>query len=87
MDPHRREDAMKHLPLLLGILAATASDAKAQNYPWCAHYAGGGGGATNCGFVSYAQCMQTLQGMGGFCEPNTQYVSPVAHSTRRPRAN
>lgn len=80
---------MRHLMFLLGILvvvAATGTSAQAQNYPWCAQYAGAGGGATNCGFVSYAQCMQTLQGMGGFCVQNTQYVSPAASSLRRRRS-
>jgi hypothetical protein len=80
---------MRALALLLGLLAATftiVGHARAQNYPWCAQYAGAGGGATNCGFVSYAQCMQTLQGMGGFCVQNTQYVSPAARSTRRQRS-
>ncbi|MFY9693253.1 MAG: DUF3551 domain-containing protein [Xanthobacteraceae bacterium] len=80
---------MRHLPFLLGFLlvaAATGTSAQAQNYPWCAQYAGAGGGATNCGFVSYAQCMQTLQGMGGFCVQNTQYVSPAASSVRRRRS-
>jgi len=28
--------------------------ADAENYPWCAQR---GDGATNCGFVSYGQCM------------------------------
>jgi len=80
---------MRHLPLLLGILVATAAmetNAQAQNYPWCAQYAGAGGGATNCGFVSYAQCMQTLQGMGGFCVQNTQYVPPAGNAGRRARS-
>ena len=76
---------MKRLSLLIGILVATAAmemAAQAQNYPWCAQYAGAGGGATNCEFVSYAQCMQTLQGMGGFCVQNTQYVSPAGNAGR-----
>jgi len=80
---------MRHLSLLLGILiavAATATSVQAQNYPWCAQYAGAGGGATNCGFVSYAQCMQTLQGMGGFCVQNTQYVRPAENTGRRARS-
>jgi len=80
---------MRHLPFLLGILvfvAATGTSAQAQNYPWCAQYAGAGGGATNCGFVSYAQCMQTLQGMGGFCVQNTQYIATTANPGRRLRS-
>jgi len=71
--------------------AATLSgNAKAQNYPWCALYGGGDkGGATNCGFVTFEQCLTTLSGMGGFCQQNTQYVAParprrpLAHQSRR----
>jgi len=79
---------MRPLLLVLGIFIATAgivSRAQAQNYPWCAQYAGAGGGATNCGFISFAQCMQTLRGMGGFCVQNTQYVPPDANSGRQLR--
>ncbi len=64
----------------LALLAAAAgfgSPAQAQNYPWCAEYGGGDmGGATNCGFTTYEQCMETLRGMGGFCNQNTQYQPP-----------
>ncbi len=44
--------------------------AQAQEYPWCAQYGGGRGGARNCGFVSYRQCMAALWGNGGYCERN-----------------
>ncbi len=70
---------MRLLLFLFGIIvAATAfgTPAEAQNYPWCAQYGSGGGGAMNCGFVSFAQCMMTVQGMGGFCEQNTLYQPP-----------
>jgi hypothetical protein len=30
--------------------------------------------------------MQTLQGMGGFCVQNTQYLPPAASSLRRRRS-
>lgn len=52
--------------------------AEAQNYPWCAHYSVEGA-AVNCGFVSFPQCMATLNGIGGICMRNTQfapYASP-----------
>lgn len=49
---------------------------QAQNYPWCAYYGGQMGGSSNCGFVSFEQCMRTLSGMGGFCARNNQYVPP-----------
>lgn len=65
------------LAIVLGT-AALSGNAKAQNYPWCALYGGGDkGGASNCGFVTFEQCLTTLSGMGGFCEQNTQYVAPA----------
>jgi hypothetical protein len=63
--------------LLLAIVGAATvvgSPAQAQNYPWCAQYSGRAlGGAQNCGFVSFAQCMATVSGIGGFCVRNTMY--------------
>lgn len=65
------------LAIALGA-AALSGNAKAQNYPWCALYGGGDkGGASNCGFVTFEQCLTTLSGMGGFCQQNTQYVAPA----------
>jgi hypothetical protein len=88
-----REGIMKARLLAFGaaapIIAATtlvaalgaAAPAQAQNYPWCAYYAmGDDGGGTNCGFVSFEQCMTTLSGMGGFCVLNNQYHPPAGPS-------
>ncbi len=71
--------------LAICVAAATGTPAKAQNYPWCAEYGGGepGGGGTNCGFTTFEQCLETLRGMGGFCNRNTQYVPPPG-PVRRP---
>ena len=61
---------------LLGI-AGINTQADAQNYPWCAYYGGGDmGGGTNCGFISFDQCMGTVSGIGGICMRNTQIRSP-----------
>ena len=57
---------------MAGLLAPTAG--QAQTYPWCAQYSGDGDGGRNCGFVSYAQCMATVSGIGGFCERNSFYT-------------
>lgn len=59
--------------IVLSILVAFAigSYAKAQNYPWCAHYSYRDG--VTCGFTTFDQCMATISGIGGFCEANTQY--------------
>lgn len=86
---------MRILLLVLGILVATiaiGSRAEAQN-KWCADYARGGG--MNCGFATLEQCRATVFGIGGFCEPNTQYQPPLGsaaqpvhrsrrHSARQP---
>jgi hypothetical protein len=78
---------MKLLLSALAVIAAIATlatPAQAQNYPWCARFNGGGaGGRTNCGFVSFAQCMATARGLGAFCTMNTQYVRPPAPPAQR----
>jgi hypothetical protein len=64
--------------------ALIATEAEAQNYPWCAQYGGSMGGAMNCGFVSYDQCMGTVNGIGGVCIPNNTYVPPAGpHAAKR----
>ena len=65
----------------LTLVAPTAG--QAQIYPWCAQY-GGRDGGRNCGFVSYAQCMATVSGIGGFCERNSFYTGPGTPA-RRPK--
>ena len=77
---------MKLLLLVLGILIGAVSfamHADAQsNYPWCAVY-GNGFGGTNCGFVSFNQCMDTVRGIGGFCQLNNWYQPPATPRTSR----
>ena len=71
---------MRYFLLALGSLVlamAFNTRAEAQNYPWCAQYGGADtGGAMNCGFVSFDQCMMTVRGMGGFCIENNRYEPP-----------
>ena len=71
---------MRLLLFVLGISVAVigiGTRAEAQNYPWCAIYSGGAvSGGTNCGFISFEQCMATARGLGSFCYRNTQYVPP-----------
>jgi hypothetical protein len=71
---------MRLLLLMLGIsvfVVGIGTRAEAQNYPWCAIYSGGGaGGGTNCGFITFEQCMATASGLGRFCYRNTQYQPP-----------
>jgi hypothetical protein len=68
--------------MALTLVAPTAGQAQIY-YPWCAQYGGmGGGGGRNCGFVSYAQCMATVSGIGGFCERNSFYTGPERPARR-----
>jgi hypothetical protein len=81
---------MRPLLFVLGIFAdalSIAQSAEAQNYPWCAYYNFGFGGATNCGFVTFQQCLATVSGVGGSCGHNPMYQpAPGAYpSTRHPR--
>ena len=59
--------------------------AAAIEYPWCAQYGGEGGGGRNCGFVSYEQCMETVRGMGGFCERNLFYTGAAERPAKPAR--
>jgi Protein of unknown function (DUF3551) len=76
---------------ILGIFAATlcvAQRAEAQNYPWCAYLDLGKGGATNCGFATFQQCLATVSGVGGSCGANPMYQpapEPYRSTRRRPR--
>jgi hypothetical protein len=81
---------MKLLLIALGLLTAASvfcTPAQAQNYPWCEYIGGGSaGGGTNCGFVSFEQCMQSARGNGNDCRPNTLYTPPPGphpHPVRR----
>jgi hypothetical protein len=70
---------MKLIFSVVGILIATAAmnrPAAAQNYPWCEYLGSGMGGAKNCGFVSFQQCMQSAWGNGGDCRQNPMYEPP-----------
>ncbi len=54
-------------------------------YPWCAVENGKGGGATNCGFVTYGQCLATISGIGGYCYENPAYPGRGHHPIYIPR--
>jgi hypothetical protein len=78
------------LALLLGALGAPcllAPSAARANiiYPWCAIYGKDMGGASNCGFSTWQQCMATVSGIGGSCEPNQFYRPPQPAVRKRKR--
>jgi len=77
---------MRSLAAFFGTLAflclAGPSVSNADGAAWCAHY-GFDLGGTNCGFVSYGQCMASLTGNGGYCSPNAQYRAPGSEPAPR----
>lgn len=74
--------AMLAAPILLPPSAARAYERPYDPYPWCAVYGGDMSGASNCGFRTWEQCMATVRGVGGFCEPN-QFYNPRRRAPRR----
>jgi hypothetical protein len=77
---------MRLLLFLLGIcvsLLGIGNRAEAQNYPWCAIYKGG---AMNCGFTSYQQCLGTVS-QAGFCIQNSTYQPSEGPRPRYRRGN
>lgn len=64
------------LVILAGLIAGAAADtARADQYAWCAIMGGGrDGGATNCYFVTLAQCKAAVSGVGGFCMASPYYT-------------
>jgi len=80
---------MSRLGMLLMVLSGLALSiipAQAQiYYPWCANYGGDMGGVSNCGFVTREQCLATISGNGGTCDPNPFYVQPPSRPAKRVR--
>jgi hypothetical protein len=74
------------LVLALALLAGIAPRAaKAEIYrPWCAQYYDSNSGATNCGFISYEQCMATARGAGAWCVQNPWYLA-YGDGSKKPR--
>ena len=71
------------LLLLLVTLVCSSSVQAApyDPYAWCAVYGSSWSGASNCGFRTLQQCMATVSGIGGSCEPN-QFYNPGRSGTR-----
>lgn len=73
--------AMLAAALLIGPTPAQAG----IEYPWCAVYSESTVGATNCGFVTLAQCRATISGMGGGCYENPAYTAVSPRPKRHPK--
>jgi len=69
--------------LLTSVTAGHAQSA--YDYPWCALYpsSSGAGGAQSCYYRSFAQCMQTMSGIGGQCIQSPYYRGGRQDDRRR----
>ena len=76
--------------LILALAAAAVAQASpshaqsAYSYPWCALY-GDRSGAQSCYFSTYAQCMATIDGIGGSCIRSPYYRGPDYYRGPPPR--
>jgi hypothetical protein len=64
-----------------------ASAQSPYSYPWCSRQTAGKSDTTSCYFTSYAQCMTTISGIGGWCYQNPGYngarnSAPTRHRRR-----
>jgi hypothetical protein len=65
--------AMAGAVLMTSLTAGHAQSA--YDYPWCAIY-NNKSGAQACYYTSYAQCMATMEGIGGHCIESPYYRGP-----------
>ena len=75
---------LKSMLVAGGIMTSglTAGHAQsAYDYPWCAVYTNRSG-AQACYYASYAQCMATMDGIGGFCMRSPYYRGPEPRQRR-----
>jgi hypothetical protein len=78
--------------MMFGILAAglaiDADVSRADAAPWCAWY---NATASDCGYFTHQQCLDTIRGVGGWCSLNVyefnayEYGEPYGPPPRRHR--
>lgn len=56
------------LAIVAAALGLGARDASAEGkyWPWCSRY----GWTVVCGYATFQQCLASVSGAGGFCQPN-----------------
>src|SRR5215510_8031539 len=71
---HAAEEAvMRTIPLVLitfvALFLSTSAARAGANGSWCANY-GTGHSGINCSYTSQQQCLASVSGIYGFCQPN-----------------
>jgi hypothetical protein len=74
------------------VAVSATTPAQADPYPWCAQYAGyGGGGVESCYYMTLEQCRASVAGIGGWCNRSVWYdgrpvstdAPPARHKSRK----
>jgi hypothetical protein len=70
----RKEMKLLAIAAVVGVtlLTGATSSSASVEYPWCIITGGRDGGVMSCGYVSYAQCMQTRIGTD-MCVQNPRF--------------
>jgi hypothetical protein len=64
---------MRQTVLVVGFLFAAPLAAHADPYKWCAVYGGYSDSRESCYYMTQAQCLASVSGVGGFCKPSPWY--------------
>jgi hypothetical protein len=69
------------------VAVSATTPAQADPYPWCAQYAGyGGGGVESCYYMTLEQCRASVAGIGGWCNKSVWYDGrPVSTDQPQPQ--
>ena len=74
--------ALMIVPALVALLAPGGGPAAAQERAWCLYEtASDGGGAINCGFHNFAQCLASRPGGSSHCVPNPGFAANRSSTT------
>jgi hypothetical protein len=65
--------------LAIVITGVLVQPAKADPYPWCAITGGRGDSQESCYYKTFERCLNQIQGLGGFCNPNPRYTGPSTY--------
>lgn len=61
------EEAIMRTFVLMALAGMSLTGTFADAGTWCGTYRLG---STNCGYSSSEECLATVRGLGGFCQPN-----------------
>ena len=62
---------------VMGAVAPSKAQRLEQSYPWCSQYFQSSE-VRSCAYNTYAQCMESVSGVGGYCFANPGYARQPA---------